>query len=91
MTAPTRSAGPQDVDDNELNPLECDHCGGELVGKDPRLGWYHDCEVIECPDCQAQNLISCDAESVYVSSWVCRHDKRDDEPCELCEIEIGQN
>lgn len=74
----------------DLTLLGCDLCGSEIVGKNPRPGWYHDGEAITCGDCGAVNRVSCDAESdPYVSGYVCKHGVSDDKACDLCEIEDG--
>lgn len=70
--------------------LECDLCGAELLGKDPRPGYYGDGEELKCTDCGAIMHVSCDGESDhYVNGYVCRHGMDDETQCDLCEIQDG--
>lgn len=62
------------------------NCGLDLDIVPERL--LHDGEEIECSDCHSKNIISIDEdEGAFLSRYICRHGKREDEPCAPCEIE----
>lgn len=41
-------------------------------------------------ECGAAVVMSVDAEDTYVSHYLCKHGKRDDEPCTVCDAEQPQ-
>lgn len=70
--------------------LECLCCGLELPGTTDPKRLYDDGEELKCEDCGARSVISIDEDDgAYLSYYVCVHDKRDDEPCDLCESDLG--
>lgn len=70
-----------------MSKLPCESCGSGLQGHGNAGDVYQDADKIICGDCGATNCIHVDAEDVHVMFFRCRHDKLDDETCDLCEIE----
>jgi hypothetical protein len=68
--------------------LPCAACGSD-VPTPLEGGYWQDGAELTCTDCGAVNHVSCDEDGVVFSFYKCRHGKRDDEACDLCEIEDG--
>lgn len=63
--------------------LECGSCGCAL--HDDVDDEFCDGDELECADCGATNMISCDEDYAYVGHWSCVHGNADDEPCLQCD------